>query len=202
MQRTGTSIFPDSGTSLPNGSTALPRFRLPKLRGQRAYGVPRRSDDTRLEERARGASENQRLLPEHTMEEGTNKSVRMVFDSLRKREEACALLTAHAIRFRSGKTLVPFRLTGNIEWGLPAPAIEDEAPSTFWCGPSRSGRRFPSQRPAWKAGGKAAGMERLVGEPDCTVYQFIGVDNLFFYGLAEMAMFMPWGTHAASGFPS
>ena len=28
------------------------------------------------------------------------------------------------LRFRTGKALVPFRITGNIEWGVPAPVIE------------------------------------------------------------------------------
>ena len=31
------------------------------------------------------------------------------------------MLTGAQIRFRTGKALVPFRITGNIEWGVKAP---------------------------------------------------------------------------------
>jgi len=34
-----------------------------------------------------------------------------------------------------GKTLVPFRLTGNIEWGVPAPALEGLDDLTVWVWP-------------------------------------------------------------------
>jgi len=33
-------------------------------------------------------------------------------------------------------------------------------------------------------------MERLVCSEEAQVYQFIGEDNIYFYGPAEMAMFM------------
>lgn len=64
-------------------------------------------------------------LPSHTRKAEQNKPIYLIFDSLENREKACSMLTEHGVRFRTGKTLVPFRLTGNIEWGLPAPTIED-----------------------------------------------------------------------------
>ena len=45
------------------------------------------------------------------------------------------LIGAYGIRYRTGKTLVPFRLTGNIEWGVPAPVLEGEDPLTIWVWP-------------------------------------------------------------------
>ena len=46
------------------------------------------------------------------------------------------LLGRRASRFRTGKTLVPFRITGNIDWGVKAPALEDGMEGlTVWCWP-------------------------------------------------------------------
>ena len=53
-------------------------------------------------------------------------SFTIVFKELSQRDDACKLLNEHHVRFREGKTLVPFRLTGNIEWGVPAPELEGE----------------------------------------------------------------------------
>jgi methionyl-tRNA synthetase len=54
-------------------------------------------------------------MPPFTVrDEGEKKqSVALVFGTLDERETACAALTSVGIRFRTGKTLVPFRLTGN-----------------------------------------------------------------------------------------
>jgi len=44
-------------------------------------------------------------------------------------------LCGNGIRYRTGKTLVPFRLTGNIEWGVPAPALGGLDDLTVWVWP-------------------------------------------------------------------
>ena len=65
-------------------------------------------------------------LPKNTLRDEENKaSILIVFDNLPDREKACEILSEKAIRFRTGKTLVPFRLTGNIKWGVPAPQLKD-----------------------------------------------------------------------------
>ena len=56
----------------------------------------------------------------------------LVFNSLTDREKACDILSENGVRYRTGKTLVPFRLTGNITWGVPVPEEKD---LTFWVWP-------------------------------------------------------------------
>ncbi len=130
-------------------------------------------------------------LPPHERIEGTGKSVKLVFNSLAEREEACAAFTERRIRFRTGKTLVPFRLTGNVEWGVPVPEAEGTSGLTFWVWPESlwapvsftqtwledHGRPREEWRDWWCS-------------PEAHVVQFLGEDNVYFYGPAEMAIFM------------
>jgi len=138
-------------------------------------------------------SVNEILRSIHGYSERSSKSqsVGLVFESLEERERACAALVAAGIRFRTGKTLVPFRLTGNQEWGLPAPVLEDEPERTFWVWPESlfapisftayCGKTGKANPPTW---------EDWWCAKDATVVQFIGEDNVYFYGPAEMAMFL------------
>jgi methionyl-tRNA synthetase len=131
-------------------------------------------------------------LPAHTVEDEENKSsFVMVFKDLDDREKACSILADNNIRYRTGKTLVPFRLTGNIEWGVPAPALEGVEGLTFWVWPeslwapisfTKTYLESKNQKEdAWKDWWCSS---------DAQVYQFIGEDNIYFYGPAQMAMFM------------
>ena len=77
-------------------------------------------------------------LPEHTCSDLENikgGSFTIEFKVLTDREKACELLTANGVRYRTSKTLVPLRLTGNIEWGVPAPELEGEKGLTVWVWP-------------------------------------------------------------------
>ena len=75
-------------------------------------------------------------LPEHEyIEEEKKPSVTLVFKNLRDREESTEIIARHGINFRTGKTLVPFRLTGNIEWGVKTPVKEGLDNLTFWVWP-------------------------------------------------------------------
>lgn len=47
--------------------------------------------------------------------EGNKQSFTIAFDTIYDRDIAREALTSAGIRFRTGKTLVPFRLTGNAE---------------------------------------------------------------------------------------
>ena len=62
-------------------------------------------------------------LPAHTViePEGNKSSFTVAFPSWRERDEAHEMLNAGGVRFRSGKALVPFRITGNVEWGVSVP---------------------------------------------------------------------------------
>lgn len=131
-------------------------------------------------------------LPEHTILDEENKpSITLIFDNLEKREKACSLLSDYSIRFRTGKTLVPFRLTGSIEWGVPAPSIEGLEGLTVWVWPESlwapisftmtSLEQQNRDKNTWKDWWCSR---------ESKVYQFIGEDNVYFYGPVEMAMFM------------
>jgi len=131
-------------------------------------------------------------LPKHTLQDESNKSsFALIFNSLEDRDKACKLLREKSIRYRTGKTLVPFRLTGNVEWGIPAPSIEGIDNLTFWVWPESLWapisftktylKKLNKDEDAWKD---------WWCSPDSSIYQFLGEDNIYFYGPAEMAMFM------------
>ena len=68
-------------------------------------------------------------LPEHTVlePEGNKSSFTVTFPSWKERDDAHAVLANGGVRFRSGKALVPFRITGNIDWGVPVPEVDGRA---------------------------------------------------------------------------
>lgn len=134
-------------------------------------------------------------LPDFTLEDDENKSsFELVFDKLEDREKACSILAENAVQFRNGKTLVPFRLTGNIEWGVDAPTLEGLDDLTVWVWPESLWapisftqtylEKENKDKNKWKEWWCSKGAK---------VYQFIGEDNVYFYGPAEMAMFMGQG---------
>ncbi len=163
-------------------------------------------------------------LPEHTVlePEGNKTSFTVTFPSWEERDEAHAVLARGGVRFRSGKALVPFRITGNIEWGVPVPEVDGVKDVTCWCWPESlwapiSYTRTVLARDAKRAGiteGPAAKDATLMGEPDASsvqvpepayvhgsldwhdwwcsddaeIYQFIGQDNIYFYCIAQTAM--------------
>lgn len=131
-------------------------------------------------------------LPEYTLCDEENKSsVLLTFDGLKKREEACRVLAGHSIRFRTGKTLVPFRLTGNIEWGVPAPSLEGLEDLTVWVWPESLWAPISFTMACLEMQNKNKDTWKdWWCSKDSKVYQFIGEDNIYFYGPVEMAMFV------------
>jgi methionyl-tRNA synthetase len=73
-----------------------------------------------------------KLAPHEFISEPKKTSFTIKFNTLSECDKAVEILTEKGIRFRTGKTLVPFRLTGNIEWGVPAPVLENEKGLTIW----------------------------------------------------------------------
>lgn len=130
-------------------------------------------------------------MAEHELiEEPKKTSFTIKFKELTDRDRACEILTDKGVRFRTGKTLVPFRLTGNIEWGVPAPVLEGEDPLTVWVWPES----------LWAPISFTVAYLESIGEDkekwrdywcskDAKIYQFIGQDNIYFYGIAQPAMF-------------
>ncbi|MDY2777638.1 MAG: class I tRNA ligase family protein, partial [Collinsella sp.] len=76
-------------------------------------------------------------LPSHELieAEGGKGSFTVVFPTWRERDEAHEVLNRAGVRFRSGKALVPFRITGNVEWGVPVPDLDGCRGLTCWVWP-------------------------------------------------------------------
>ena len=131
-------------------------------------------------------------LPEYTLVDEVNKtSALLVFKDLESREKAQSLLSENGVRFRTGKTLVPFRLTGNVEWGVLAPCIEGLENLSIWVWPESlwAPISFTMTYLEMKHKNKDTWKQWWCSR-EAKVYQFIGEDNVYFYGPAEMAMFM------------
>ena len=131
-------------------------------------------------------------LPAHTLDTNANKtSFSIGFSDLEARDKAREILNSNNIRFRAGKTLVPFRLTGNIEWGVPAPVIDGEEGLTIWVWPESLWAPISFTKAYLKKIGKDENeWKKYWCSDDAEVFQFIGQDNIYFYGIAEMALFM------------
>lgn len=131
-------------------------------------------------------------LPEHTyipVEKG-KASFTLEFASIEQRDEAKQILAQAGIaKFRTGKALVPFRITGNIEWGVAAPQLEGEDPLTVWCWPESLWAPISFSTAALvKKGHDASEWKDWWCSDDARVYQFIGQDNIYFYGVAQTAL--------------
>ena len=130
-------------------------------------------------------------LPAHTLREPEKgkASFEVEFATIDERDAARDVLRRAGLRFRTGKALVPFRITGNIEWGVKAPVIDGVEGLTVWCWPES----------LWAPISFTAAVNDKLGLPegswrdfwcsdDAKVYQFIGQDNLYFYGVAQPAL--------------
>ena len=130
-------------------------------------------------------------LPAHELREPERgkQSFEIEFKDIDARDAARDALGRAGIRFRTGKALVPFRITGNIEWGVKAPVIDGLEGLTVWCWPES----------LWAPMSFTMAVNDQMGLPrgswrdwwcsdDAEVYQFIGQDNLYFYGVAQPAL--------------
>ncbi|MEK6794121.1 MAG: class I tRNA ligase family protein [Spirochaetota bacterium] len=130
-------------------------------------------------------------LPAHDRAAGKGLSDRLSFRTLADMEKARALLAEKGIRYRTGKTLVPFRLSGNIAWGVPVPEKDGLAGLTWWVWPESLIAPISFTKTYLESMGKGADeWKHWWCSKDSGIYQFIGEDNVYFYGPAEAAMFM------------
>lgn len=126
-------------------------------------------------------------------DDGKKPSVTYVYRDLASRDRARQIMDEQGINYRTGKTLVPFRLSGNIEWGVPVPEKEGMKDLTFWVWPEslwapisftmaylESQGEDPSRWKEWWL------------SDDSAQYQFIGEDNIYFYAIAEMGLWMAY----------
>ncbi len=131
-------------------------------------------------------------LPKHVYRDAAKgkQSFEIEFDTIGDRDIARDVLTDEGIRFRTGKTLVPFRISGNVDWGVPIPEIDGVEGLTVWCWPESlwaplsftmaRNDNYGLSRALWR---------KFWCRKDAQVYQFIGQDNLYFYGVAQPALF-------------
>ena len=130
-------------------------------------------------------------LPSHTVREPEKgkASFEVEFLTIDDRDAARDVLRRAGLRFRTGKALVPFRITGNIEWGVKAPVIDGVEGLTVWCWPESLWAPISFTIAANDALGLPEGSWRdFWCDDDAEVYQFIGQDNLYFYGVVQPAL--------------
>lgn len=123
------------------------------------------------------------------LEETQKTSSALLFDSLSDREHALSILEQNGIRYRTGKTIVPFRLSGNVNWGIPIPSMEGISELTFWVWPESLWAPISFTKTYLKDGIEGQEWEKWWKSDESKVYQFIGEDNIYFYGIAEMGLF-------------
>ena len=138
-------------------------------------------------------------FPNHeTIDEEKKSSVIFVFEKLEDRDKAREVLESLNINYTSGKTLVPFRLSGNIDWGVKVPDKDELKNLTFWVWPESLWAPISFTKAYLESIGQNPNEWNSWWEDeDSIVYQFIGEDNIYFYSIAEMAMFI--GLKVAKG---
>ena len=134
-------------------------------------------------------------LPSHlTIDEEKKKSVTFAFDGLEARDDAKAVLESLNIPYTAGKTLVPFRLSGNVEWGVSVPPKDGLEGLTFWVWPESLWAPLSFTKTYLESVGRQASeWSEWWQSDDALVYQFIGEDNIYFYSIAEMGLFQSLG---------
>jgi methionyl-tRNA synthetase len=130
-------------------------------------------------------------LPEYAIvSEEQKASVELIFSDLDARSKAVSIFEDNGIRFRTGKTLVPFRLSGNVNWGIPVPEVEGMDGLTFWVWPESLWAPISFTKTCLGDGIEGKEWEKWWKSDDAKVFQFIGEDNIYFYAIAEMGLFL------------
>ncbi len=138
--------------------------------------------------------EFRKKFPEHEVIDDNKNSYTFVFKNLDDRDKAREVLDALNINYRTGKTLVPFRLSGNIEWGVPLPEEEGLKDLTFWVWPESLWAPISFTKTYLESKGAPKDeWKNWWNSDDAMVYQFIGQDNISFYGIAQQAMWETLG---------
>lgn len=129
-------------------------------------------------------------LPPHKLTDEEKKpSVVFEFENLEDRDKAKNVLEARGIHYTSGKTLVPFRLSGNVEWGIPFPECEGLKDLTFWVWPESLWAPISFTMAYLKEHKKEEDLSGWWFDGESEVYQFIGEDNIYFYAIAQTGLF-------------
>ncbi len=132
------------------------------------------------------------VLPTHEVREEKSKaSFVLVFNKLEDREFACETLSENQIRYRTGKTLTPFRLSGNISWGVPVPNRDGLDDLTFYVWPESLWAPISFTKTYLEKQGKGVdAWKDYWCSKDSYIYQILGEDNMYFYGPVQHAMWL------------
>lgn len=125
-----------------------------------------------------------------------HKGETLEFDTLEEREAAAAQLTANGTRFRNGKTLTPFRMTGNSPWGVAVPKEN----ATFYVWAESSWAHMSSTKVLLKSKNSKLDWKDFWCDKNSATFQVIGEDNIYFYTLARPALFkaLNWGINTST----
>jgi methionyl-tRNA synthetase len=140
-------------------------------------------------------------LPSHEVAEpqGNQGSFAVTFENWEDRDKAREALEDAGVRFRTGKTLLPFRITGNISWGVPAPDMDGLTGLTVWCWPESLWAPISFTETVVEGAPEGRYASRDWHDwwcaDDAQVFQFIGQDNIYFYCVAQPALWnaLDWG---------
>lgn len=137
-------------------------------------------------------SELEVKFPKHkTIDEEKKSFVTFIFENLEDRDKAKEMLDNLSINYTSGKTLVPFRLSGNISWGVKVPDRDELKDLTFWVWPESLWAPISFTKAYLESiGENSENWHSWWCDEDSMVYQFIGEDNIYFYSIVAMAMFI------------
>ena len=131
------------------------------------------------------------LLPTFDIREEKSKaSFVLVFDKLENREIACEILGDNGIRYRTGKTLTPFRLSGNISWGVPVPEKDGLDDLTFYVWPESLWAPISFTKTYLASHNRLDEWKDYWCSKDSYIYQILGEDNMYFYGPVQHAMWL------------
>ena len=125
-------------------------------------------------------------------ENGEKRPMKMIFKNFEDREVVVPMLAASGVRFRTSKALVPLRITGDTAWGVPVPKVEcDDKALTFYVWPESLWSPISFTRKYLETTGDARTFKDFWcdGSDDVEIVQFIGEDNMYFYCLAQNALF-------------
>lgn len=132
-------------------------------------------------------------LPEFkTIEPNKGDLYQLEFVNIEDRDIARELFVKEGVRCKTSNALFPFRLTGDVNWGLKVPksaALENSNIKSFWVWPESLWAPVSFTEYYLKQKGSHETWKDWWCNPDCEAWQFIGEDNIYFYAVVEPAMF-------------
>ena len=133
-------------------------------------------------------------LPKHNRTK-VSKNIILEFAEISLRESAAETLFKNGIRFRTGKTLAPFRITGNSTWGVPVPKQPADEPLSFYVWPESLWAPISETKNCLTLKKSTLTWKDFWCDPNNAIYQIVGEDNIYFYALCEPALFksLDWG---------